>query len=167
MLRFVAWLRGNGVSPGDVRHVLEHVDAVDVVGLRVQDRRPFAPVDELGSIQDLVGNQLALGGRFAQMLPEFTLEVSGVPELRDRGNLWGPDLRVPSTHTSIDPDVLAGEPFVRGTRIPTSSLESLADRGIADQRVADLYHLDVGVVSEVRLLEASLRAGRRLQSLAA
>ena len=101
------------------------------------------------------------------MLPEFTLEVSGVTELRERGNLWGPDLRVPSTHTAIDPDVLAGEPFVRGTRIPTSSLESLADRGIADQRIADLYHLDVGVVSEVRLLEASLRAGRRLHSLAA
>ena len=50
--------------------------------------------------------------------------------------LWAPDLVQPSLHTFISPWVMAGDPCVAQTRIPTASIHAL--RESVDRRVRRL-----------------------------
>ena len=64
---------------------------------------------------------------------------ASLPETR-RQHLWGPDLRRPTTRIQIIPWVMAGEPCVERTRIPTSTIWTLHDqRGLNPPRIAHLY----------------------------
>lgn len=165
-LRFVAWLRTHGVSVRNIKAVLKVVRESPIdLSIRAGGGHVFGPTDDPGAIIDLANDQTALAGELAAMLPEFHLQASEVDKL-GRRRLWGPDLIRPTQHTRIHPDVLSGEPFVHRSRIPTSALFALKDRGLSDQRIAELYDLDVKVAKEALWLESSVRAGKKL-SLAA
>lgn len=161
-LRFAAWLRTHGVSVRDVKAVLKVVSESRIdLSIRVGDRHVFAPTDNPDAIVDVLSDQTALAGELAAMLPEFTLKATEVDKM-GRRLLWGPDLIRPSEHTRIHPDVLSGEPFVHRSRIPTSALFALTDRGLSEQRIAELYDLDVEVTKEALWLELCVRAGKKL-----
>lgn len=162
LLRFVAWLRSNGVAVPKARAVVKVVKDSSVdLDIRVGGGRVFGPTDSPMAIVDLLDNQTALAGELANMLPEFHLDVSEVEEL-GRHKLWGPDLIQPSLQTRIHPDVLSGEPFVKGSRIPTSALFALTERNLSESRIAELYEISVGTVVEALWLESSVRAGKKL-----
>lgn len=94
-----------------------------------------------------------------------------IEELRNgrSGRLWAPDLVKPSAHTSISPWVLAGEPCLARTRIPTSTISALAaDRGLSVQDIVRLYpDLTDESAEDALLLERRLRGHDLPQSQAA
>jgi uncharacterized protein (DUF433 family) len=76
--------------------------------------------------------------------------------------MWGPSLVRPSAHTAISPDVFAGEPTIRRTRIPTSALYALQeDRGLTTLDIIELYPaLDAAQVDDGLALERRIRQSR-------
>lgn len=87
---------------------------------------------------------------------ELTEPVEGV----SRGGLWGPSLVRPSEHTYISPWVLAGEPCVEGSRVPSGNLYALSvDRGLDAAAIHLLYEaLPVEAIEDALQFEARLRA---------
>lgn len=87
---------------------------------------------------------------------ELTEPVEGV----SRGELWGPSLVRPSEHTYISPWVLAGEPCVEGSRVPSANLYALnVDRGLDAAAIHLLYQsLPVEAIEDALQFEARLRA---------
>lgn len=77
---------------------------------------------------------------------------------------WGPDLIAPTPLTSISPDVLAGEPRIARTRVPTSSLYALArERQLSPSRIVRLFpQLTVAAVEDAIGLERKMRSYDRL-----
>lgn len=162
LLRFVAWLRSHGVSARDVAEVMERVGDTPVdLRIRTGGGRAFGPTETPAAIIDLLSDQTALGEGIAEMLPEFALAASEVDGL-GRCHLWGPDLISPTERTRIHPDVLTGEPYVEGTRIPTVALYALTTRGLEADRIAELYDIQSMAAADAIWLERSVRAGKRL-----
>jgi uncharacterized protein (DUF433 family) len=55
-------------------------------------------------------------------------------------HLAGPDLLKPASRLTIVPWVMAGEPCIEGTRVPTSTLYALhRNRGLSTDKIAHLY----------------------------
>lgn len=162
-LRFVAWLRANDVSPFDIRPVLERIkDSAIDLSVTTGAGRVFHSGYDPSVIVDVLNDQTALAGeRFVAMLPEFRLDASEIDDF-GRRQLWGPNLIEPSNGTRIHPDVLSGEPFVLGSRIPTAALFALTQRHLSESRIAELYEIDVSVAKEAIWLEKSVRAGEKL-----
>ncbi|MGI9193729.1 MAG: MerR family transcriptional regulator [Actinomycetota bacterium] len=162
LLRFTAWLRTKGVSVQDARRMADAVrdNPIDL-NVKASGGRAFVPTADPLAIVDWLNNQTALAGEVAKMLPEFRLQASEADQL-GRRKLWGPNLIRPSAHTRINADVLGGEPFIVGSRIPTIVLFALKERNLTDKRIAELYEVDTKVAAEAVWLEASLRAGKKL-----
>jgi uncharacterized protein (DUF433 family) len=97
---------------------------------------------------------------FRGLLSTFDL-LEPIEELRRRGQrrVWAPDLVNPSDHTFISPWVLAGEPCVDRTRIPTSAIHALREeRGLDMAEIVVLYPgLTVEAADDAYLLEQRLR----------
>ncbi|WP_420639935.1 DUF433 domain-containing protein [Candidatus Poriferisocius sp.] len=93
-----------------------------------------------------------------EVLDVFELDepVEGV----SRGELWGPSLVRPSDHTYISPWVLAGEPCIEKSRVPSASIHALhVDRGLDALAIHQLYQaLPIEAVEEALQLETRLRA---------
>jgi uncharacterized protein (DUF433 family) len=106
---------------------------------------------------DRFTGQQAFDG-LVEMLDVFRLAepVEGV----SRGELWGPSLVRPSEHTYISPWVLAGEPCIQGSRVPSASLHALqVDRGLDARAIQLLYdYLSVEAIEDALQLETHLRA---------
>ncbi|HEY8200560.1 MAG TPA: DUF433 domain-containing protein, partial [Actinomycetota bacterium] len=84
-----------------------------------------------------------------------------IDELSRRGHrVWAPDLVTPSEHTFISPWILAGDPCIQGTRIPTSAVHALrGERGLSNADVVELYPgLTLEGAEDAYLLERRLRA---------
>jgi uncharacterized protein (DUF433 family) len=90
---------------------------------------------------------------------ELTEPIEGVSSER----LWGPSLVHPSRHTFISPWVVAGEPCVLDSRIPSASLHALSvDRGLSAWSIQRLYpFLSVDAIEDAVKLEKRLRSGLR------
>ncbi|MGH9223064.1 MAG: DUF433 domain-containing protein [Acidimicrobiales bacterium] len=103
------------------------------------------------------------------LLHTFDL-LDPIEELRRRGQgrVWAPDLVRPSEQTFISPWVLAGEPCVEQTRIPTAAVYALhEERGLSAQDIVKLYAgLTVTDADDAYVLERRLR-GFDLPSTAA
>jgi uncharacterized protein (DUF433 family) len=87
------------------------------------------------------------------------LRTLDVPEL-GRSKVWGPNLVRPSPNTSISPWIMAGDPCVRGSRLPTASLFVLnRDRELSSLEISELYNGFVApeTVDEAISLEFRLR----------
>ena len=74
-------------------------------------------------------------------------------------HLWGPHLLRPTARIQIVPWVMAGEPCIEHTRVPTSTLWALhSSRGLNAQRIAHLYtDVNEESVLEALDLEGKLR----------
>lgn len=71
----------------------------------------------------------------------------------------GPDLRRPRQLLRIVPGKCSGEPHVRGTRITTTTLASLFERGYDLDAVAALYpHEPREALAQAHDLEQQLRS---------
>lgn len=65
--------------------------------------------------------------------------VAMLSELRQEGPLG--ELREFGDHVDMRPDVVAGNPVIKGTRLETEFISALVARGLTPQRVAEMYHL--------------------------
>ncbi len=88
-------------------------------------------------------------------LLEPVAELGG-GELR---RLWAPDLVTPSSFTFISPWIMAGDPCIAQTRIPTASIHALREeRGLASAEIVDLYPgLAIEAADDAYVLERRLR----------
>jgi uncharacterized protein (DUF433 family) len=97
---------------------------------------------------------------FFSLLATFDLHEP-IDELRSarRGPIWAPDLVTPSVHSFISPWVLAGDPCVQRTRIPTSALHALSsERALPTDAIVELYPgLTEAAVEDAISLERRLR----------
>jgi uncharacterized protein (DUF433 family) len=161
-LRLTAWLRSHQLPLDDVvarvadyrAHFEEaSADAVTEVhtdGIGVS----------LGPLQmDPVSGQVAFDQLVSYTVKFDLLEPVGDIEHLGHKRLWGPNLVRPSARTVISPWVLAGEPCLRHTRIPTAALYAMSnDRGLSADDLADLYpEADRDAISDGLALENRLR----------
>ena len=51
----------------------------------------------------------------------------------------GPDLLWPRPTVQILPGKISGAPHISGTRVPTQSIDALADRGFSVEQLAKIY----------------------------
>jgi uncharacterized protein (DUF433 family) len=65
--------------------------------------------------------------------------VAMLIKLRQEGPLG--ELREFSDHVDMHPDVVAGNPVIKGTRLETEFISALVSRGLTPERVAEMYHL--------------------------
>ena len=169
LLRLLAWLRQGGMQ--------RSVAAAKVDGIR----RQLSEGVEVRSIHatkwDVVLNDthgdavaddrdnLLPSQEFYSLLGTFDLHEP-ITELRSSRHhaLWAPDLVTPSAHSAISPWVLAGDPCVRQTRIPTASVFALhTERALSTTAIASLYSgLNAEEVEDVIELERRLRGGTDL-----
>jgi uncharacterized protein (DUF433 family) len=156
--RLLGWLRS--------KH-MERIQAAKRVAL-TRERLATSPIDPSvrsdGTIF-LIGDedidhftgQQAFDG-VAELLDVFELTepIEGV----STGELWGPSLVHPSAYTFISPWVLAGEPCVVSSRVPSGSLHALhVDRGLDVKAIQHLYpFLPAEGIQDALQLEERLRA---------
>lgn len=156
--RLMAWLRS------------KHMDRAAAAD-RVRYLRELLSSSEVDPTIRSDGNIFLIGGdavdRFTgQQVFDAVVEVLDVFELTDpiegvsNGELWGPSLVHPSAHTYISPWVLAGEPCVEGSRVPSATLHALrVERGLDAKAMHALYEfLSVEAIEDALDLEARLRA---------
>ena len=165
LLRLLAWLRQGGMqrpmaaekvasvrdqlSAGlEIRHI--HATRTDIV-LSGDPEAAFA---------DDKDNFLPFSN-FYDLLATFDLHEP-IEELRStsRNDVWAPDLVAPSQHSRISPWVLAGDPCVVNSRIPTAAIFALrTERGLPTASVVELYPgLSTSAVEDVTNLERRLRS---------
>jgi uncharacterized protein (DUF433 family) len=156
--RLLAWLRSKHMERRAASERVAHVRKL------LSDSAIDPSVHSDGTIF-LIGNestdrftgQQAFDGLVAVLdVFELTEPIEGV----SRGELWGPSLVRPSAHTYISPWVLAGEPCVEGSRVPSSTMYALAtERGLDAVAIHRLYEsLSVDAIEDAVALEARLRA---------
>lgn len=161
-LRLLAWLRQLGMPRqraservGAVRRLV--AGGAEIRSIRT-DGRTLA-LDDDGAVQPGDRN-LSPFDEFLDLLRPFDL-LDPIDELRRRGShrVWGPDLVTPSEHTFIAPWVLAGEPCVERTRIPTAAVYALhEERGLSARDIVKLYPgLTVTGADDAYVLERRLR----------
>jgi uncharacterized protein (DUF433 family)/DNA-binding transcriptional MerR regulator len=159
-IRLFTWLRMNGMTPAQASRRIDHVRTAlrdlrgDVSKVRIAGG-VFLLGDE--TFDRVTGQQI-----FAEVLAYFNvfdLEAPlSAPEF-GRSRLWGPDLVRPSRQTAISPWVMGGDPCVKSTRIPTSTLFALTEeRGLKPPGILALYPgLWMEAVEDAVTLERRLR----------
>lgn len=141
----------------DIRHI--HATRSDII----------LNEGEGGDLEDDHENLLPSADFYA-LLGTFDLHEP-IEELRTSRNrsIWAPDLVTPSRHSVISPWVLAGDPCVIRTRIPTASVFALsAERLLPIAAIVDLYPgLARDAVVDAIELERRLRGIEPVQPVAA
>jgi hypothetical protein len=157
-VRLLAWLRGKhmerSAAADRVRHLRALLSTSEVDPTVHSDGTIFLIGDERS---DRFTGQQAFDGVIGILdVFELTEPIEGV----SRGELWGPSLVRPSEHTYISPWVLAGEPCVEKSRVPSATLHALhVERGLDTAGIQDLYEfLPVDAIEDALRLEARLRA---------
>lgn len=164
-LRLLAWLRQGGMSRHTAARQVAQLKREVASGHQV--RRVRATKTELfvepERFSRTTGEQLLPFESLLDYVSRvFDLE-SPIEELARRGHrrerLWAPSLVMPSAHTSISPWVMAGEPCVVRSRIPTSAIWALrAERGLDHAAIVALYPgLSVTAAKDAEHLERRLR----------
>lgn len=164
LLRLLAWLRQGGMhrplaadkvaavraqlSDGlEIRHI--HATRTSIVLSGDPDARFDDDRDNFLPFTD-----------FYDLLATFDLHEP-IEELRSaaRETVWAPDLVAPSQHSRIVPTVLAGDPCVVNSRIPTAAIFALrTERDLPVAAIVDLYPtLSEPAVEDVNALERRLR----------
>lgn len=81
-----------------------------------------------------------VGGALATIqAPQQSVLPRLLEELTEEGPLG--ELRAFRNYVDMRPDVMAGNPVVRGTRLETRFIGALVDRGLESRTIADIYHL--------------------------
>jgi uncharacterized protein (DUF433 family)/DNA-binding transcriptional MerR regulator len=161
-LRFFAWLRTKKMRPSDASERVSHLRdlLIEMKGNLSVIYSDGMSVFVEGEDVDRLTQRRALTG-VSQFLGSFDLLT---PLDEDIGfgkgkRVWGPHLVHPSTHTSISPWVLGGDPCVQETRIPSSGLYALkVERGLGIEAIVRLYpDLKSNQVADAIRLEEKLR----------
>jgi uncharacterized protein (DUF433 family) len=160
-LRLLAWLRQRGMERAVASEQVARVRAEIEAGQHV--RYLFASARTLiaaGERTDRVsGENLLPFDRLEELFAQFDI-TEPVKELGpSRHRLWAPDLVRPSKHSFIAPSVMAGDPCLNDTRIPTATVYTLrTERDLSSEDVVALYpELGVEAVEDAYGLEARLR----------
>lgn len=156
--RLMAWLRSKHMDRASaaerVRHVREMLATSDIDPKIHSDGRIFLIGDD--EVDRFTGQQGF--DAVIELLDVFELAepIEGVSQ----GDLWGPSLVHPSTHTFISPWVLGGEPCIEGSRVPSATVHALSvERGLDAEAIHVLYDfLPTEAIEDALRLEARLRA---------
>ena len=164
LLRLLAWLRQGGmdrpVASEKVRSVKTHLSSgAEVRFIHATQTDVILNGGEVAGLEDDRANLLP-SSDFYHLLATFDLHEP-IDELRSsrRGRVWAPDLVTPSSHSFISPWVLAGDPCIERTRIPTSAIHALrTDRALPIEAIVELYPgLTVEAADDAIDLERRLR----------
>ena len=163
-LRLMAFLRQGGmerhVAAGQVRRLKREVErGTDVEYIYASKKTLVVDAERTSRT---TGESLlpfvTLSGLFRTFsLQEPIKELTGARQIRA---LWAPDLVRPSEHTFISPWIMAGDPCVQDTRIPTASIFALrTERGLSNRQIVALYAdgLTQETAEEAFVLESQLR----------
>jgi uncharacterized protein (DUF433 family) len=162
-LRLLAWLRQLQMprrkAAKRVRAIKQAIAAGEEVR-RIRATRDLLLFDEEQISRFDDPNQLPFDDFFL-LFATFDL-LEPVKELRSEhspGRLWAPDLVTPSEYTFISPWVLAGDPCVQRTRIPTAAIHALREeRRLASAEIVQLYPgLTLSAAEDAYVLEQRLR----------
>lgn len=166
-LRLLAWLRQVGMPrPKAARDV---VSLKEQASSGVEIRHLWATSDTLlinDEREDRHGGPSLLPfGDLRGLVATFDL-LDPVKELQGSGRrhrLWAPDLVTPSDHTFISPWVMAGDPCLTNSRIPSAAVFALhEERGLTSAALVELYPgVTVEAAEDAYVLEQRLR-GRAL-----
>jgi uncharacterized protein (DUF433 family) len=162
-VRLLAWLRQGGMQRPLASQLVGKVRSMAGRGEKIRslraDRYTLLINEERTSRFAGQPNMLPFDNIFA-LLSTFDM-LEPIDELRARGHhrIWAPHLVTPSRCTRISPYVLAGDPCVEKTRIPTSSIYALReDRGLSSSDIVRLYPgLELDAADDAYLLERRLR----------
>jgi uncharacterized protein (DUF433 family) len=165
-LRLLAWLRQGGMDRSLAKSKVDSVREQLSNGVEV--RRIHATRWDM-ILNDLHGESLPddrenllPSTEFHSLLGTFDLHEP-IEELRTKRNhpIWAPDLVTPSAYSAISPWVLAGDPCVSRTRIPTAALYALrTERSLSTAAIVSLYPgLTPESVDDVINLERRLHGG--------
>ena len=171
LLRLLAWLRQGGMArtlgAEKVSSVRRQLSAGAEVRSIHATKWDVVLNDVLGVGLDDDRDNLLPSPEFYSLLRTFDLHEP-IEELRPGRDqqLWAPDLVTPSTHSAISPWVLAGDPCITGTRIPTASIFALrTERALSNDVIVSLYPgLTVEAVDDAVGLERLLRGGQELRA---
>lgn len=156
--RLLAWLRskhmGRSSAAQRVKELRALVNTAVVDPTTRSDGNIFLIGDE--TVDRFTGQQAFDGLADILDVFELTEPVEGV----SRSDIWGPSLIRPSKHTFISPWVLAGEPCIENSRVPTAALHLLnVERGLDPVGIQSLYpDLSIEAVQDALAFEKRLRA---------
>lgn len=163
LARFFAWIRSKGMPAS--------VTAREIADIRrrLADRTldPSVPIraNKLGVFPDGEYIDEVTGVSAMPSILEMLQTFNLLEPVDDVSAMWGPSLVHPSEWTMISPDVFAGEPTIRRTRIPTAALFALEqDRGLDSDDIARIYpgltaeQVDDGLKLEHRIRGLSVAA---------
>jgi len=141
-LRLLAWLRQGGME----RHVaslqIQRLKGEIVNGAGVwnlfADRHSLMVNDE--RVSRTSGQSILPFEDLSGLFRTFTI-LHPIDELKSRRDgVWAPNLIKPSKHTFISASVMAGDPCIAETRIPTSTIHALREeRGLNTSQIIELY----------------------------
>ncbi len=143
-LRIVSWLRPPKVSADERRpasamhHVRAALDELQRRRLDLWDGRTATSplvVDRGGQIIIVEGD--VTSEVHGQLVAGTLLDLLGPFDSGDGSR--GPDLRRPRAHLRIVPGKCAGEPHLDGTRVTTTAIAALSERGFGLDDIARLY----------------------------
>jgi len=170
MLRVIYWLRraDKTLGPDDLpiprtkmAQVRATITRVLAGELRPETTRICVDIkgnmvlDQDGHLEELTGQQRSIPT--LDILSEFRVD-------EERG-IVGPNLLRPRPLLRIIPGKLAGEPHVRDTRVETSMVDALVERGYGLTDILDMYpFLTEEAVGEARSLEQQLRRNLRTEA---
>jgi uncharacterized protein (DUF433 family) len=164
LLRLLAWLRQGGmdrpVAAEKVSSVKSQLSAgLDVRFIHATRTDVVLESGDETRLEDDRENILPWTD-FSRLLGTFDLHEP-IDELRSdrRGPVWAPDLVTPSEHSYISPWVVAGDPCIERTRIPTAAIHALhAERALPVEAIVELYPgLTTEAASDAIRLERRLR----------
>jgi uncharacterized protein (DUF433 family) len=162
-LRVLAWLRQGGMERSTAATQVRRLKTEVAEGLDIRfihaTRSELMVRPETESRTS--GDSLLPFDDIFDYIRAFDLQQP-IKELQRQGvgtNLWAPDLVKPSRLTAISPWVLAGDPCIQRTRIPTSAIFALREeRGLDAISIKRLYpDLTVEAVQDAEQLERRLR----------
>ena len=170
-LRLMAWLRQRGMERSLVSEQVRNLRTQISRGFEVRylfaDRRSL--IFEGEQTDHRSGYSILPFTDIAELFRTFDL-LEPIEELSGhRDRLWAPDLQSPSSYTRISPFVMAGDPCITDTRIPTSSIHALStERGLNVAEIIELFPgLTRASVEDAHNLELRLRRETSLDSFAA
>lgn len=173
LLRLLAWLRQGRMERFKAAEKIENVRgrlaaAVSIRWVHATRQEMILVTDDDEPVFD-GGDSILPFADFSQLMRTLDLHEP-IKELRQKNadSVWAPDLVRPSSCTSIVPWVLSGEPCIRHSRIPTSSVFALFDdRGLDAESILNLYpDVTAEAVKDSIRLEARLRRRTELLHLA-
>lgn len=173
-LRLLAWLRQLGTPRPDAAKRVAWVKRQVSTGVEIHHLRATPDTFLVNEEREdrTGGANLLPFDDLRGLVATFDL-LDPVEELRGlhggQKRLWAPDLVTPSEHTFISPWVLAGEPCVNKTRIPSSAIHALrVERGLRTRDIVKLYPgLAVVAAEDAYTLEQRLRGQDLPEPLAA